>query len=243
MTAIRPAATVQVIRELPQGGIEVLMLRRNRAVKFASGFWVFPGGKVEPHEMEGVNSLQAAKTAVVREAKEEADLDLQEADLHFFVHWTTPTSEPKRFGTYFFHTQVPYDGTVITVDNSEILEHRWMTPEAAMAAALAKKILLMPPTFISLQRIRYCMSYSEVVAEWQRSEPLYILPMIQMEGSQAISMYEGDAGYTSGDSHLEGPRHRLLFDYQKASFEFQYSDCDDHFPVNGLRHLQKKDLS
>jgi len=241
MTNIKPAATAQVIRELPQGGIEVLMLRRNRAVKFASGFWVYPGGKIEPEEMAGVTDLQAAKTAAVREAKEEANLNLKDVDLHFFVHWTTPTTQPKRFGTFFYHTQVPYEGTKITVDNSEIVEHRWMTPQVAMDAALSKEILLMPPTYISLQRIRYCLNYSEVIAEWKRSNPLYILPVVHMVGSQAVSMYEGDAGYESGDCELEGPRHRLLFDYKKASFEFQYSDCDHHFPVNGLRHLHKSD--
>jgi len=237
MSVIRPAATAKVIREIPGGGIEVLMLRRNRAVKFASGFWVFPGGKIEPEELEGVTEKEAALVAVIRESKEEADLDLIEKQLHFFVHWTTPAQQPKRFSTYFFHTLVPYEGTDVTVDNSEILEHRWMTPEAAMSAALSKEILLMPPTFISLQRIRYCQTYDDVKVEWKRSKPLQILPVVSMEGTKACSMYAGDAGYESGDSTKTGARHRLLFDYEDATFDFQYSECKDHFPINGMRHL------
>ena len=43
----RDAATVMVLRDAP-GGVEVLMLRRTAAMKFAPGAYVFPGGSVDP---------------------------------------------------------------------------------------------------------------------------------------------------------------------------------------------------
>ena len=49
---IRPAATVMLIRDVPGGladgsGIEVFMLRRTLQATFASGMYVFPGGRVD----------------------------------------------------------------------------------------------------------------------------------------------------------------------------------------------------
>ena len=42
----RDAATVMVLRSAP--AVEVLMLRRTAAMKFAPGAYVFPGGSVDP---------------------------------------------------------------------------------------------------------------------------------------------------------------------------------------------------
>ena len=44
--ATRPAATVVLLREGPDGP-EGLLLRRNRATGFVPGAWVFPGGRVD----------------------------------------------------------------------------------------------------------------------------------------------------------------------------------------------------
>lgn len=45
----RDAATIMVLRTAPDGnGVEVLMLRRTAAMKFAPGAYVFPGGSVDP---------------------------------------------------------------------------------------------------------------------------------------------------------------------------------------------------
>lgn len=42
-----PAATLVLLRDRPGGGVEVLLIQRHRASKFAAGDFVFPGGKVE----------------------------------------------------------------------------------------------------------------------------------------------------------------------------------------------------
>ncbi|WP_018506295.1 NUDIX hydrolase [Parafrankia discariae] len=45
----RDAATVVLLRDAPAGpGIEAYLLRRTRAMSFASGMHVFPGGRVDP---------------------------------------------------------------------------------------------------------------------------------------------------------------------------------------------------
>jgi 8-oxo-dGTP pyrophosphatase MutT (NUDIX family) len=45
--APRNAATVMLLRPWPPDGVEVLMLRRTAAMKFAPGAYVFPGGSVD----------------------------------------------------------------------------------------------------------------------------------------------------------------------------------------------------
>jgi len=52
---IRPAATVLLVRDADGGGIEVFMLRRTFSAAFASGMFVFPGGKVD--EVDGIAEI------------------------------------------------------------------------------------------------------------------------------------------------------------------------------------------
>lgn len=237
MTKVKSAATIKVIRQKPTGGIETLLLRRNKKLKFAPRFWVFPGGKIEAEEQARYESeTEAAKIAASREAKEEADLDISPEVLKYYVQWTTPVDQPIRFKTYFFHADIPYDDSEVMVDNSEILEHRWYTPEEALVAASTKEIIILPPTYISLMRIRHCQTYEEVVKEWHRNEPHIVVPRVSQEGSIMHCMYEGDAGFPETKFDVPGSRHRLIADYANGNFDFQHQDCDDHFPISGGHH-------
>lgn len=46
-----PAATLALLRDRPEGGVEVLLIQRHHASKFAGGDFVFPGGKIETDDM------------------------------------------------------------------------------------------------------------------------------------------------------------------------------------------------
>jgi hypothetical protein len=59
MAEIRPAATVILLRDAPDG-LHVLLLRRNSALGFAAGQWVFPGGGVDAGEIERTGDALAA---------------------------------------------------------------------------------------------------------------------------------------------------------------------------------------
>ena len=52
---VKPAATVLLVRDAEGGGIEVFMLRRTFTAAFASGMFVFPGGKVD--ELDGIAEI------------------------------------------------------------------------------------------------------------------------------------------------------------------------------------------
>lgn len=48
---IEPAATIVVLQDSPQGP-KVLMQQRNPDAAFVGGAWVFPGGKLDPHDRD-----------------------------------------------------------------------------------------------------------------------------------------------------------------------------------------------
>jgi len=73
-----PAATVIVMREVPGGPPELLMVERAAAMRFAGGALVFPGGRVDPGDYAlaavlgvGADDM-AARIAAIRETLEEA---------------------------------------------------------------------------------------------------------------------------------------------------------------------------
>ena len=66
----RPAATVLLLRDSPQG-IEVLMTRRSLTASFAPGAYVFPGG--------GIDALDAASHAQAVRRPTQSDLHLTQA--------------------------------------------------------------------------------------------------------------------------------------------------------------------
>ena len=86
------AATVVVARDR-NNEIEVLMLRRNSKIYFG-GMWVFPGGKVDPVDRTDSRKVRVCDggdglgfhAAAIREAREEAGIDLIDCELHHFAH-------------------------------------------------------------------------------------------------------------------------------------------------------------
>ncbi|MDG2272192.1 MAG: NUDIX hydrolase, partial [Halioglobus sp.] len=66
---VRPASTVVLLRNSTRG-LQTLMLRRNKALIFAGGAWVFPGGALEAEDLAAANNNveMASRFAAAREA-------------------------------------------------------------------------------------------------------------------------------------------------------------------------------
>lgn len=74
-----PAATLIIFRAAGDGPPEILMVERAKAMVFAGGAMVFPGGRIDPGdhmlaELIGGDDETAARIAAVRETIEEAGL-------------------------------------------------------------------------------------------------------------------------------------------------------------------------
>ncbi len=85
LIAATPAATAVIFRRNPEGGAPlILMVERVKAMAFAGGAVVFPGGKVDAADFDFADSFDhgldrdeaAARLAAIRETIEEAGLAL-----------------------------------------------------------------------------------------------------------------------------------------------------------------------
>ena len=156
-----PVAGTAVILRDGADGIEVLLLRRPDRGSFA-GAWVFPGGMVEPGDrVAHADESEDAGRAAVRETAEEVGLALER--LALLSCWVPPAGIPKRVRTWFFVAADP--GGPIRPAVDEVVDARWLTPEAALAARDAGEIALMPPTWRTLHALRGTTGVEEALAQ------------------------------------------------------------------------------
>lgn len=203
-----PAATVILLRDTGTG-IETLMLRRNSKIAFG-GMWVFPGGRVEDADRDGTDDeIGAARRAAVREAEEESGLVLRADDLVAVSHWTPPPVTPRRFSTWFFVARAP-DGAV-TIDDGEIREHMWVSPQDAIVQRDGAVIELAPPTWVTLHTLGDAADTDDALARAAAIEPLVFVTQIAKTADGLAALWAGDHAYETGkDADAPGPRHRLV---------------------------------
>ena len=214
------AATVILLRDAADG-IETLMLRRNSKLEFAGGMWVFPGGRVDPEDRIGLDpsdELGAARRAAVREALEEANLAIAEEALVPFSHWTPPAIAPKRFLTWFFVASA-FEGEV-AIDLGEIHDQAWMRPAEAMRRRNALEIELLPPTWVTLDRLGSFPDVASALADARTRSPERFVTRVGKTPEGGVALWHGDAGYESGDATLPGARHRL---FMAATWRYERS--------------------
>ena len=236
MVNTQAAATALIVREHPIGGIEVLLLKRNSKLAFAPDCWVFPGGRVDPEDgPTSEDHIEAtAKVTAAREAHEEAGIEINPLSMVHFCHWTTPIGRSRRFSTWFFHCQHTDLNHNIKIDNSEIVDHIWISPTEALQQMQARKIFLLPPTFINLERIKDCTNYQEVSQVFHRTGIVTAAPVTYNEDKVFYSMYKGDSGYETTDIKLTSSLHRLVMNMETMQYQFLYENCNEA-PVNGMR--------
>jgi len=215
-TAPIPAATTVVLRD-GESGVEVLLVRRNSALDFAGGMWVFPGGRIDPDDYPGGRVAPeepevveaAARRAAVREAAEECGLAVDESTLVWFSHWTPPPVSPKRFATWFFVAPAPSELAGLQVDGGEIHELGWFRPVDAMRRRNAGEIELAPPTWITLEQLKGFAGVDEALEALGARPPEWFATRFARVEGGAVAMYHGDAGYDAEDAERAGARHRL----------------------------------
>jgi 8-oxo-dGTP pyrophosphatase MutT (NUDIX family) len=150
-----PSATIVLLRDRPAGGIEIMLIQRHRASKFAAGDHVFPGGKIEiaddPEDAvqwcAGLDGEQATRvlgatdgsrtalahwTGAIREAFEEVGV-LLAVD----AAGRPPRVDPAKLAEYrracqrdhrTFWDMVRAERLTLTTDRLAYFAH-WITPE------------------------------------------------------------------------------------------------------------------
>lgn len=224
---VRPASTVVLLRD-GDDGLQTLMLRRNKALIFAGGAWVFPGGALEPADYAAANDEleAAARLAAAREAKEEAGVEPCPDNMVLLSHWTTPVGEPRRFSTWIYAAPVASDDEVV-IDGSEIHASSWMSVRRAAQQHEAGTMNMLPPTYITLRTLAVYNSVAEAItAEGSTAVP-EVFPKFTADGDQVVVLFRGDAGYKSGDASLPGSRHRAGLNGK--TWEYHYRNVDAQY--------------
>jgi len=233
----RPASTVVLLRDGP-GGIETLLLRRNKALLFAGGYWVFPGGALEAQDWEQAEGDEelATRLAAAREAAEESGLRPCPDDMVLISHWTTPVNEAKRFSTWIYAAPVDSD-TEVVVDGSEIHESRWVNVASAVVEHNDGLLAVLPPTYVTLCHVAHYRTVAELLAEERHRSAPEVLPRFCHGDGTVFVMFCGDAGYASGDGSLPGARHRATL--RGECWHYEYANVASEFPcLIGSRELQ-----
>lgn len=229
-----PAATVVLLRDGPDG-VETLMLRKNKEIRFG-GMWVFPGGRIDradyPNNDPGSNvaydghsaasdahKTAAARTAAARETHEEAGIHTDPEDFVWFSHWTPPPITPKRFTTWFFAARVTGDQKIV-IDGGEIHDHQWINPAVAIEKHAARKIDFVPPTWMTLHYLAGRQSVDEVLGHFASAQPkVYETHLGKTPEGHRVALWHGDAGYDAWDASIAGDRHRIVM--AKDGFIFE----------------------
>jgi 8-oxo-dGTP pyrophosphatase MutT (NUDIX family) len=210
--AVKPriAATVVLVRD-SESGPEVLLLKRNRALVFAGGLWVFPGGALDPQDWDGAgdDEARAARIAAAREAQEESGLLVDPELMVQVSHWTTPVAEPKRFYTWFF-LALASDDAAVEIDGSEIHDHQWTNIAEAVRQHEAGEFGMLPPTVMTLRAMCGYMSAEEIMVGIAARDPQQVFPVFAKSDSIIAVLFKGDAGYASSDPAVAGARHRAV---------------------------------
>ena len=171
VTRPRQAATVIVLR----GGaatLEVLLVKRNPEQRFMGGAWVCEVGEEASVVIEDPGSLVE------------------------FSRWITPAQVKIRFDTHFYLAPAP-EGAEPRPDGAETVDLGWFTPNGALEAYGRDEILLVFPTFKTLEQLAPFESAAEILAWAQGREVVPIEPQVVVEGEVARVVLPGEPGYVA----------------------------------------------
>lgn len=206
------AATVVLLRD-SRHGPEVLLLERPRRGSFA-GAWVFPGGALEPVDVEGTDLTPddpadedaAARRAAARETFEETALAVSPQSLVRVSRWHPPREAPKRFRTWFYAAAAP--ATELVLAPGEVVASRWVSPRTALDLHSRIELSLYPPTWVTLHDLQNDGSTDAALARLATETPRDYTG--RFGPHQRILFWSEDVAH--GDDalqHAEGARHRL----------------------------------
>jgi 8-oxo-dGTP pyrophosphatase MutT (NUDIX family) len=123
--------------------------------------------------------------------------------LHYFAHWITPQSEPKRFSTRFFAAVLP-PGQLASHDGSEITDSRWMSVPDVLRQNRSGDMKLIFPTYVTLKGIGQFSTAAEVL-DWARHQSELgvnaINPAIIEKSGKPKVVLPGDPDYPERDEH------------------------------------------
>ena len=129
-------------------------------------------------------------------------LELQCDRLHYFSHWLTPPTLPRRYSTRFFLAELP-QGQTATHCGGELIDSRWTTAHDMLEAGRVGDVELHFPTIKTLESIARHKSLAALL-EWARScvewgVTSMVPKIIERDGEQVIVL-PGEKDYPGAKS-------------------------------------------
>jgi 8-oxo-dGTP pyrophosphatase MutT (NUDIX family) len=182
---LRPAASVIAGRDAP--GLEILVLERAGTSRFLPGYVAFPGGSVEPEDVDlGRRWFGSAderrRACVVRELVEECGLAIvrggvvrsesldpvhgappDAGSIVEIAHWVAPESVPVRFDARYYAVEVPLKLDP-RPDEVETAAAWWATAAELLDDWVAQRRMLYWPTYFTMRALASCVSVADLLA-------------------------------------------------------------------------------
>jgi 8-oxo-dGTP pyrophosphatase MutT (NUDIX family) len=197
------AASLILMRDRASGPPEILMIRRSAALVFAAGAYVFPGGRVDPADIEAAERCggepddMAARIAALRETQEETGIAeaAGAADLVPFARWLPPVESPRRFDTRFYLASARDDVAEPVADGIESSAAFWASAQCVLDDCAAGRGHAIFPTRRLLERLAQFGSFAEARDQAVRLPSRIIAPWIEQRHDGAWLCIPPDAGY------------------------------------------------
>jgi 8-oxo-dGTP pyrophosphatase MutT (NUDIX family) len=204
----RAAATVMLLRDDPQGGVEVYLIQRHHKSGFLGGAYAFPGGKVDDADREHPD---ASRAAAVRETMEEVGVTIEAEDLVHSARWVTPEAEPRRFDADFYVVRLP-EGAEAAPADRESLRGAWFRPGAAVEAMRSGELFMAPPTLRSLEILGEAADVDDALARADASESPVVRPVMRMQDGRLEILLPGDPDHDDPNPIMGGATRFTLVD-------------------------------
>ncbi|MDO8731364.1 MAG: NUDIX hydrolase [Actinomycetota bacterium] len=211
----RSAATVLLLRET-DAGLQTYMMKRARTMAFAASAYVFPGGRLDPEDLDqgallpdeafdfpalaarlstDEREARGLLVCAARELQEEAGVVVDPRSLVVIDHWVTPEWEKLRYDVRFFVAYLP-DGEDPQPRGTEAVEARWLAPSEAIREADAGEILLMAPTRAALEHL---LEHSQIANLIEAAHAREIVPRmdrlhVHEDGSTSFAIVHDRTG-------------------------------------------------
>lgn len=206
-----PAATVILLRPT-EPSFDVLLVERNGR-GFFGDLAVFPGGGVEPADAPsgvGISDDLSHRRAALRELAEETGILLTpdgpmaaprvrgpgfyeevaedllmeaSARLTLVSRWVTPENVPRRFDARFY-LAVCESPPAVTIDEAELVGHRWVRPEHALEMHRSGQLRMLLPTLAHLRWLSKRDSVESAIESARGADGRTLIrPRVEQDGS------------------------------------------------------------
>ena len=116
--------------------------------------------------------------------------------LHYYAHWITPEARSIRFDTRFFVALHP-SGQEACHDQRETTHGLWITPHQALEGNSEKRIILSPPTLITLEDLSRSCSIDDLMKSLREKKTSAILPILIKGPPQTFIVFPWDPDYAT----------------------------------------------